>query len=103
MGTPAIRMIPAVAAALGVSPLELLAMPNGVDLKALRFASGRTAAEIAAQVHVSQATYVRWESGRQRPPKDPATRRSLARALGVRPTQLEAAFQTTTRDSRSKQ
>jgi transcriptional regulator with XRE-family HTH domain len=99
---PAVRLIPAVAAALGVSPLELFAMPNGVDLKALRFASGRTSAEIAAQVHVSPATYMRWESGRQQPPKDPATRRSLARALSVRLPQLEAAFETTTRDFPSK-
>lgn len=100
--TPAVRLIPAVAAALGVTPLEFLAMPNGVDLKALRFASGKTSAEIAAQIHVSSATYLRWESGRQQPPKDPATRRSLARALSVRPSQLEAAFETTTRDFPSK-
>ena len=39
--TPAVRLIPAVAAALGVVPLDFLAMPNGVHLKALRFALGK--------------------------------------------------------------
>ncbi len=96
---PAVRLIPAVAAALGVSPLEFLAMPNGVDLKALRLVSGKTLAEVAAQIHVSTATYLRWESGRQQAPKDPGVRRTLARALGVRRTQLEAALAATILDS----
>ncbi len=96
---PAVRLIPAVAAALGVSPLEFLAMPNGVDLKALRLASGQTSSQVAEQLHVSTATYQRWESGRQGAPKDPAVRRSLARALGVPSPQLEAAFEATTSDS----
>lgn len=95
---PAVRLIPAVAAALGVSPLEFLAMSNGVDLKALRLASGQTSREVAEQLHVSTATYLRWESGRQRAPKDPAVIRSLSRALGVRSAQLEAAFKATTGD-----
>lgn len=99
--TPAVRLIPAVAAALGVTPLEFLAMPNGVDLKALRLASGRTAAEIAAQIHVSSATYLRWESGRQRTTRDAAARRSLAKALGTRLPELEAAIEATARDSSS--
>ena len=95
---PAVRLIPAVAAALGVSPLEFLAMPNGVDLRALRLASGNTSSEVAVQLHVSTATYLRWESGRQRAPRDPAVLRSLSRALGVRSAQLEAAFKATTGD-----
>lgn len=98
---PAVRLIPAVAAALGVSPLELFAMPNGVDLKALRLVSGKTLAEVAAQIHVSRATYLRWESGRQRAPKDPGVRRSLARVLRVRRPQLEAALDATTFNSPS--
>ncbi len=93
---PAVRLIPAVATALGVSPLELLAMPNGVDLRALRLASGQTSSEVAEQLHVSTATYLRWESGRQGPPKDPAVRRSLSRALGVRVSELEVALSGTT-------
>jgi len=96
---PAVRLIPAVAAALGVSPLEFLAMPNGVDLKALRLVSGKTLRQVADRLHVSTATYLRWESGRQRAPIDRALRRSLARALGVRLTQLEAAVEATTLDS----
>ena len=51
--TPAVRLIPAVAAALGVTALEFCAMPNGVDLKALRLASGKTSTEIAEQTQVS--------------------------------------------------
>ena len=82
--TPAVRLIPAVAAALGVTPLEFLALPNGVDLKALRLASGMTSTEIAEQTQVSSATYLRWESGRSRATRDPAVRRRLAKALGVR-------------------
>jgi len=73
-------LIPAVAAALGVTPLEFLALPNGVDLKALRLASGKTSTEIAQQTQVSSATYLRWESGRSRATPDPAVRRSLAKA-----------------------
>jgi len=75
--TPAVRLIPAVAAALGVTPLEFCPMPNGVDLKALRLASGKTSTEIAQQTQVSSATYLRWESGRSRASPDPAVRRSL--------------------------
>jgi len=96
---PAVRLIPAVAAALGVTALEFCAMPNGVDLKALRLASGKTSTEIAEQTQVSSATYLRWESGRSRATPDPAVRRSLAKALGIRLPGLEAALEATTRDS----
>jgi len=96
---PAVRLIPAVAAALGATALEFLALPNGVDLKALRLASGKTWAEIAQQNYVSSGTYLRWESGRSRATPDPAVRRSLAKALGIRLPGLEAALEATTRDS----
>jgi len=46
-----------VTAALGVTPLEFLALPNGVDLKAFRLASGKASTEIAQQTQVSSATY----------------------------------------------
>jgi len=81
---PAVRLIPAMAAALGVTALEFFAMPNGVDLKELRLASGKTSTEIAEQTQVSSATYLRWESGRSRATRDPAARRSLAKALSIR-------------------
>jgi len=97
--TPAVRLIPAVAAALGVTALEFFALPNGVDLKALRLASGKTSTEIAEQTQVSSATYLRWESGRSRATRDAAVRRSLAKALGIRLPGLEAALEATTRDS----
>jgi len=58
-----VRLIRQLAAVLGVTPLEFLALPNGVDLKALRLAVGKTSAVVAAEVHVSPATYLRWESG----------------------------------------
>ena len=99
--SPAVRLIPAVAAALGVAPLDFFAMPNGVDLRALRLASGQTSTEVAAQIHVSPATYLRWESGRHQATRDPAVQRSLARALGVRLAQLQAALDTVTRDPAS--
>ncbi len=74
-------------------------MPNGVNLKALRLASGKTSTEIAEQTQVSSATYLRWESGRSRATPDPAVRRSLAKALGTRLPGLAAALEATTRDS----
>ncbi len=57
-------VIPAVAAPLRVPLLEFLALPNGVDLKALRLASRKTSTEIAQQTQVSSATCLRWEIGR---------------------------------------
>jgi transcriptional regulator with XRE-family HTH domain len=94
--TPAVRLIPQLAAVLGVTPLEFLALPNGVDLKALRLAVGRTSAEVAAEVHVSQ-TYLRWESGRVPVGEGPGLRSRLARALHVSRAGLEAAVGTTRR------
>lgn len=67
-------------------------MPNGVDLRALRLASGKTSTEIAEQTQVSSATYLRWESGRSRATTDAAVRRRLAQALGIRWAQLEATL-----------
>ena len=79
--------------------MEFCAMPNGVDLKALRLASGKTSTEIAQQTQVSSATYLRWESGRSRATPDPAVRRRLAKALSIRLPGLETALEATTRDS----
>jgi len=42
---------------IDVSALEFCARPNGVDLKALKLASGKTWTEIAEQTQVSSATY----------------------------------------------
>ncbi len=92
--TPAVRLIPQLAAVLGVTPLEFLALPNGVDLKALRLAVGKTSAEVAAEVHVSPATNLRWESGRVPVGEGPGLRSRLARALHVSRAGLEAAVGT---------
>jgi len=93
--SPAVRLIPQLAAVLGVTPLEFLALPNGVDLRALRLAVGRTSTEVAAEVHVSPATYLRWESGRLAVGEGQGQRMRLARALQVPLAELEAAAETT--------
>lgn len=95
--SPAVRLIPQLAAVLGVTPLEFLALPNGVDLRALRLVVGRTATEVAAEVHVSPATYLRWESGRLPVGEGPGQRTRLARALRVSRAELEAAAEVTRR------
>jgi len=80
---PRARIIPDLARALGVDPLELLSLPNGVDLRALRLVAGRTAPELAQAVHVSVHTYLRWESGQRLPLGDGRTLDTLSGQLGV--------------------
>lgn len=80
---PRARIIPDLARALGVDPLELLSLPNGVDLRALRLVAGRTAPELALAVNVSVHTYLRWEAGQRLPLGDTRTLASLSRQLGV--------------------
>jgi len=83
VGQPRARIIPDLARALGVDPLELLSLPNGVDLRALRLVAGRTAPELAQAVNVSVHTYLRWEAGQRLPLGDTRTLASLSRQLGV--------------------
>jgi len=83
VGQPRARIIPDLARALGVDPLELLSLPNGVDLRALRLVAGRTAPELAQAVNVSVHTYLRWEAGQRLPLGDTRTLASLGRQLGV--------------------
>jgi hypothetical protein len=47
------RLILALAEALTVEPMQLLLLPNGVDLRALRLRTGLSAAELARTAHVS--------------------------------------------------
>jgi len=61
--------------------LEFFALPNGVDLKALRLASGKTSTEIAQQTQVPSATYLRWEIGRIA--GDPRSSRSAQSGEGL--------------------
>lgn len=96
---PRARIIPDLARALGVQPLELLALPNGVDLRALRLVAGRTAPELAQAVHVSVHTYLRWEAG-QRLPGDARTLDTLSGQLGVPVERVVAALELS-RGSRS--
>lgn len=83
VGQPRARVIPGLAGALDVDPLELLFLPNGVDLRALRLAAGRTAPELAQAVHVSVHSYLRWESGQRLPLQDDRTLGNLSGQLGV--------------------
>ena len=79
VGQPRARIIPG----LDVDPLELLFLPNGVDLRALRLAAGRTAPELAQAVHVSVHSYLRWESGQRLPLQDDRMLGNLSGQLGV--------------------
>ncbi len=82
------RMIVALAEALGVNPMQLLLLPNGIDLKALRLASGRGASDLAQTVHVSLHAYLNWESGLDPPLDDQRILAALARELGVSTAQI---------------
>lgn len=86
------RMIVALAEALGVDPMRLLLLPNGIDLEALRLASGRGAADLAHSVHVSLRAYLNWESGLDLPLEDQRILAALARELGVSTAQIVTAL-----------
>ncbi len=77
------RLIVKLADALAVEPLQLLLLPNGVDLQALRLIAGRSAADLASSVHVSLRSYRQWESGQGLPPGDGRVLAALARELHV--------------------
>ena len=77
---------------LNVKALDLLDVEGGVDLRALRFAAGLSPGEVAASVHLSERTYVRWESGRwARLPDEPQIA-ALAAVFKVGRKALLAAF-----------
>jgi transcriptional regulator with XRE-family HTH domain len=84
---------------LGVEALDLLDVDVGADLRALRFAAGLSPAEVAANAHLSERTYVRWESGRWTRLPDDAQIDALASVLRASRTTLRAALELT-RDSR---
>ena len=93
---PRARLVPRLAEALGVSPVELLALPAGVDLRALRMMAGRSAPEVAAGVNVSVHTFLRWEAGERLPLSDRRTLIALSRQLGVPLRDVLAALARTT-------
>jgi transcriptional regulator with XRE-family HTH domain len=80
---PRARLIPRIAKALEVPPIELLVLPAGVDLRALRLMAGRSAPEVATSVNVSVHTYLRWEAGERLPLSDRRILVALSRQLGI--------------------
>lgn len=80
---------------LDLPAIELLDLVGEVpDLRAIRFAAGLSAAEVAARVHVATVTYQRWEAGRwERLPANEDLLRRLARALRVRTGVVRAALE----------
>jgi transcriptional regulator with XRE-family HTH domain len=93
---PRARIVPDLARALGVDPMELLSLPHGVDLRALRLVSGLSAPELAQAVNVSVHSYLRWESGERLPLHDHKIHQSLAAALAVTTADVLAALEHTT-------
>ena len=80
---PRARLVPRIAEALGVPPIELLQLSAGVDLRALRMIAGRSAPEVATGVNVSVHTYLRWEAGERLPLSDRRILIALSRQLGI--------------------
>jgi len=86
------RLIVKLADALAVEPLQLLLLPNGVDLQALRLIAGRSAADLASSVHVSLRSYLQWESGQDLPLRDGRILAALGRELHVPTDRIVTAF-----------
>jgi transcriptional regulator with XRE-family HTH domain len=82
----------ALAEALTIEPIQLLVMPNGIDLRALRLASGLSAAELARAAHVSVRSYLRWESGEDLPLDNPRILWALAQRLDASRAQISQAL-----------
>lgn len=82
------------AKALDLPALQLLEILDEVpDLRALRFAAGLSAVEVAARVHVSKTTYQHWESGRWERMPERRNLQALARALSVGVREIVAALE----------
>ena len=80
---PRARLVPRIAEALEVPPIDLLVLPAGVDLRALRLMAGRSAPEVATSLNVSVHTYLRWEAGERLPLSDERILITLSRQLGI--------------------
>lgn len=70
------------ATVLELPPADLLVGARR-DLRKLRYCAGLSSPELAAAVHVSTRSYVRWESGAWVRPPSAEILRALARALNV--------------------
>lgn len=77
------RMILALVEALTIEPTQLLVLPDGVDLEALRLVSGPSAADVAQSAHVSLRSYLDWEDGHGLPLANSRILAALARRLDV--------------------
>ena len=72
--------------------MQLLVLPNGVDLRALRLASGLSTAELAQTAHVSVRSYLRWDSRQNLPLDNDRILCALAGSLDAFPTQIVSAL-----------
>lgn len=86
------RMLRALAEALSVEPVQLLSLPNGFDLKALRLVSGLSAADLANSAHVSLPSYHEWESGHSLPLANSRILSALARRLDISTAEIVSAL-----------
>jgi len=86
------RMLRALAEALSVEPVQLLFLPNGLDLKALQLVSGLGAADLASSAHVSLSSYHEWESGHSLPLANSRILSALARRLNVSTAEIVSAL-----------
>lgn len=96
---PRPEILARLAKVLDVTALDLLDVAEGADLRALRFAAGLSPSDVAATAHLSERTYVRWESGRWTRLPDPVQVGALAAALKVSKPMLLDALERT-RDAR---
>jgi transcriptional regulator with XRE-family HTH domain len=91
--SPRPELIPVVAAAVGVPPLQLLdSGPAGPELESLRLAAGLSLQAIAAAAGTSVGRYRRMERGERLEDPDDLVR-PVARVLSVRPAKVRAAIE----------
>lgn len=90
---PRPRLIPPLAAALGVDPLELLDInPADPPLAALRLAAGKTTPQLALAAGVPMMSYRQYEVGTVARDPAPQMVAAVAAALGRTVEQTAAAF-----------
>jgi hypothetical protein len=100
---PRPRFVPALAAALGVEPLELLDVnPTDPPLWALRLAAGRSLPGMQAAAGLPVMMYQRLERGVGSTEPRPGTVEAVATALGVSPERVRAAIRPHRRHHRAQ-
>jgi transcriptional regulator with XRE-family HTH domain len=88
------------ALALNVGAADLLETGGPADLRRLRTSAGLSARTLAARVHMSVPTYVRWESGRTKRLPARQALKLLAKALNVTVEDVESAIVTARANAR---